>query len=50
MTAHAVYQIEKEQINRAGLEAITSVTDHDSIDANLQLGETVAIEKAPISI
>ncbi len=50
MTAHDVFNIEKEQINRAGLEAIASITDHDSIDANLQIGETVANEKAPISL
>jgi len=50
MTAHDVYDIEKEQINRAGLEAIASITDHDSIDANLKIGETVANENAPISL
>jgi hypothetical protein len=50
MTAHDVFNIEKEQINRAGLEAIASITDHDSIDANLQIGETVANEQAPISL
>ena len=50
MTAEAVYNIEKEQINRAGLEAVASITDHDSIDANLQINESVAIEKTPISL
>ena len=50
LTAPEVYNIEKEQINRAGLEAIASITDHDSIDANLQIGETVANENAPISL
>ena len=50
LTAHAVYSLEKEQINRCGLEAIASVTDHDSIDANLQICETVQVEKAPISL
>ncbi len=50
LTAPEVYNLEKEQINRAGLEAIASITDHDSIDANLQIGETVANENAPISL
>ena len=50
LTAQAVYNLEKEQINRCGLEAIASITDHDSIDANLQICETVAVEKAPISL
>jgi hypothetical protein len=50
MTAHDVFDIEKEQINRTGLEAIASITDHDRIDANLKIGETVANEQAPISL
>ena len=50
MTARDVFDIEKEQINRAGLEAITSITDHDSIDANLHINETVPNENAPISL
>jgi len=50
LTAQAVYNLEKEQINRCGLEAIASITDHDSIDANLQICETVRVEKAPISL
>ncbi|MCY7375190.1 MAG: hypothetical protein LH472_04370, partial [Pyrinomonadaceae bacterium] len=50
MTAHDVFNIEKKQINEAGLEAITSITDHDSIDANLQINEGTANEQAPISM
>ncbi len=50
LTAPEVFNLEKEQINRAGLEAIASITDHDSIDANLQIGEAVANEQAPISL
>ena len=50
MTPKMVYEIEKTQINEAGLEAITSITDHDSIDANLQICETTANEQAPISL
>ena len=35
MTPQSVHDIETDQINRAGLQAIVSLTDHDSIDANL---------------
>src|SRR6478672_9408669 len=34
LTPHGVYDIEKKQINQAGLNAIVSLTDHDSIDGN----------------
>ncbi len=50
MTAQEVYDIEKQQINEAGLEAITSISDHDSIDANLLINEHAANEQAPISL
>lgn len=50
MTPQKVYEIEKKQINEAGLEAIASITDHDCIDANLQICETAANEQAPISL
>jgi len=50
MTAQEVYNIEKRQINEAGLEAITSISDHDSIDANLLSNEHTANEQAPISL
>ncbi len=50
MSAHEVYKIEKEQINEAGLDAITSITDHDCIAANLQINEGVPNEQAPISM
>ncbi|MCA1625955.1 MAG: hypothetical protein LC768_05985 [Acidobacteria bacterium] len=50
LTAPEVYNIEKEQINKAGLDAITSITDHDSIEANLQVNEHIENEKAPISL
>jgi hypothetical protein len=50
MTAQEVYNIEKAQINEAGLEAITSITDHDCIEANLQINEHTANEQAPISM
>jgi hypothetical protein len=49
LTADAVYEIEKKQINDANLAAIVSLTDHDSIDANLQVNERSG-ERAPISL
>ena len=50
LTAEKVYNIEKSQINQAGLGAVVSISDHDSIDANLQVNETVEIGQAPISL
>lgn len=50
LTAQEVYNIEKQQINDAGLEAIASLSDHDSIDANLQINENTENAKAPISL
>src|ERR1044071_7098230 len=37
MTAEMVFEIEKDQINQAGLDAVVSITDHDSINANIGL-------------
>ncbi len=50
MPPDEVYNIEKAQINEVGLDAITSITDHDSIAANLQINESTANEQAPISM
>lgn len=50
LTAREVYNFEQEQINRHGLDAIASLTDHDSIDANLRINEDTPNEKAPISL
>ncbi len=50
LTAREVFDIEKNQINEAGLDAITSITDHDCIEANLQINQTTANEHAPISM
>jgi len=50
MSADEVFTIEKQQINEAGLEAITSITDHDCITANLQINEHTPNEQAPISM
>jgi hypothetical protein len=50
MSPHDVFRIESEQINKAGLEAVVSISDHDSIDGNLKLNEQQDNAKAPISL
>ena len=50
MSASEVFESEKKQMNEAGLEAITSITDHDCIDSNLQINEHTPNAQAPISM
>lgn len=50
MNAGTVFNIEKEQINGAGLNALVSLTDHDCINANLELNESTDNSFAPISL
>ena len=50
LTPQEVYNFEKQQINEAGLDAIASITDHDSVDANFRICETTANDQAPISL
>ena len=50
LTAQEVFNIEKSQINETGLEALVSISDHDSIDANLKINEQTENSKAPISL
>ncbi len=50
LTAHEVHRIETEQIHAAGLDAVVSISDHDSIDANIKVNETIEARKAPISL
>ncbi len=50
LTPQAVYDLEKNQINKAGLDAIVSITDHDSIDGNLEVNENTESARAPISL
>jgi hypothetical protein len=50
MTETDVYRIEKAQMNEAGLDAIVSISDHDSIDANLKLNEQNENTVAPVSL
>lgn len=47
LTATGVYEIEKRQIESAGLEPLVSLTDHDSIRANVEVNRS---EVAPISL
>ena len=50
LTPNDVYRIEEEQINSVGLDAVVSLSDHDSINGNLTVNETVKNTKAPISL
>jgi hypothetical protein len=50
LTAQGVYDIETAQINEAGLRAIVSLTDHDSIHANLEVNQQNEGTRAPISL
>lgn len=50
LTAQEVYDLEKKQINEAGLDALVSLSDHDSIAANLKVNEQTENAKAPISL
>jgi hypothetical protein len=50
LTPHGVYDIEKTQINEVGLNAIVSITDHDSIDGTLAVNEANEASRAPISL
>ena len=49
-TASEVFKIEENQFNEAGLDSFISISDHDSIDGNLQINETTDNSKAPISM
>lgn len=46
----SVFQIEREQIENSGLAPIVSLTDHDSIKANLEVNEQIDGRPAPISL
>ncbi|HEX8194593.1 MAG TPA: hypothetical protein VF571_00155 [Pyrinomonadaceae bacterium] len=51
LAAEEVFNLERGQINRIGLEAIISLTDHDEISANkIVRGEVGNAENAPISL
>lgn len=51
LAAEEVFNLEREQINRIGLEAIVSLTDHDEISANKIVRREVGnAQNAPISL
>ena len=50
LTGREVFESEKEQMNRAGLDAIVSITDHDCIQANLEVNTQISNDQAPISM
>ncbi|MBK7393883.1 MAG: hypothetical protein IPI64_11395 [Chloracidobacterium sp.] len=50
LDAHSVYDGEKKQINEAGLDAIVSLTDHDTIDGSLKVVQLPDNSNAPISL
>ncbi|HMS38652.1 MAG TPA: hypothetical protein PKE69_00260 [Pyrinomonadaceae bacterium] len=50
LTPTDVFNIEKKQINDAGLDEIISITDHDSIDGYKQVHKEHDKKKAPISL
>lgn len=50
LTGHEVFQSEGETLAALGLESIVSITDHDSINANLELRKDIDAELAPVSL
>jgi hypothetical protein len=50
LSARAAYELERGQIERLGLAAMVSLTDHDNIDAGVLLQEHSAAGAIPISV
>lgn len=50
LTPQSVYDIEKTQINNAGLNAFVSLTDHDNINGNLTITDEDEAKAIPISM
>lgn len=50
LTGQMVYDIEKSQIEDAGLNAFVSLTDHDCINANLGIEDADSGKTVPISL
>ena len=50
LTGAQVFESEAEQMHKAGLDAIVSITDHDEIAANLEINQHIANDLAPISM
>ena len=50
LTAQEVFKAEKENLSNLGLDTIVSITDHDSINANLELRREKKTAECPISM
>ena len=50
LDAHSAHELEKRQIELLDLPAIVSLTDHDNIDAGLQLRAEGIVADAPVSV
>ncbi|MBC7899276.1 MAG: hypothetical protein H7070_04420 [Saprospiraceae bacterium] len=50
LTGHDVFRMEKENLAKLGLEAMVSITDHDSINGNLEIRRDIDGAVAPISM
>jgi hypothetical protein len=50
LTGQMVYDIEKGQINKTGLDAFVSLTDHDNIAANLAVADERGHSSVPVSL
>jgi hypothetical protein len=50
LTARTAYELERRQIEALGLRAMVSLTDHDSIEAGLQLQRNGTKVSSPISV
>ena len=50
LDAHSAHELEKRQIEMLDLPAIVSLTDHDNIDAGLQLRAEGIVADAPVSV
>jgi hypothetical protein len=50
LTGNQVFESERGRLAASGLDALVSITDHDSIGANLEIREEVANSIAPVSM
>ncbi len=50
LTGRGVFDLETEAMAGLGLESIVSITDHDTIGANLEIRDHLSHERAPISL
>lgn len=50
LTGQDVFGMERKNLEQLGLDAMVSITDHDSINANLEILRDIDNKKAPISM